>query len=282
MSDSSPGELAGKSFPHLAGALGDTAFKSQAEIAALIAKRTDVGGVLRRAARRCRRAHRLAAQGGRSRGHASRASSTSRRTSVSPRPRPTRRSTSIAHGAPHRLAQFTCAVPEHLKKVTDAARRRIRAASPRPSCWPACRCWRPARPSPRCSSAASPAAPAPAASPSKARITRRATAISIPTARSATAIRPRSRRSPRPPPASMRSSRSCRIPGPFARGIHATVQARLKIAARCGAAVVGMLREYYAGCAVRARARQRAAREGHRRQQLRASVRRGQWHARSP
>ena len=38
MSDSSPGELAGKSFPHLAGALGDTAFKSQAEIAALIAK----------------------------------------------------------------------------------------------------------------------------------------------------------------------------------------------------------------------------------------------------
>ena len=30
MSDSSPGELAGKSFPHLAGALGDTAFKSQA------------------------------------------------------------------------------------------------------------------------------------------------------------------------------------------------------------------------------------------------------------
>ena len=31
MSDSSPGELAGKSFPHLAGVLGNTAFKSQAE-----------------------------------------------------------------------------------------------------------------------------------------------------------------------------------------------------------------------------------------------------------
>ena len=42
MSDSSPGELAGKSFPHLAGVLGDTAFKSQAEIAALIAQRADV------------------------------------------------------------------------------------------------------------------------------------------------------------------------------------------------------------------------------------------------
>src|SRR3982751_2283766 len=38
MSDSSPGELAGKYFPHLAGTLGDTAFKSQADIAALIAK----------------------------------------------------------------------------------------------------------------------------------------------------------------------------------------------------------------------------------------------------
>ena len=38
MSDSSPGELAGKSFPHLAGSLGNTAFKSQAEISALISK----------------------------------------------------------------------------------------------------------------------------------------------------------------------------------------------------------------------------------------------------
>src|SRR5688500_20410152 len=36
MSDSSPGEPAGRSFPHLAGTLGDTKFKSQAEIAALI------------------------------------------------------------------------------------------------------------------------------------------------------------------------------------------------------------------------------------------------------
>src|SRR3982751_2959722 len=38
MSDSSPGELAGKSFPHLAGSLGNTAFKSQPEIAALIGR----------------------------------------------------------------------------------------------------------------------------------------------------------------------------------------------------------------------------------------------------
>ena len=38
MTDSTPGELAGKSFPHLAGVLGNTAFKSQADIAALIAK----------------------------------------------------------------------------------------------------------------------------------------------------------------------------------------------------------------------------------------------------
>ena len=41
-----------------------------------------------------------------------------------------------AHGAPARLAQFTCAVPEHLASAAHAARRRIRAASPRPSCSP--------------------------------------------------------------------------------------------------------------------------------------------------
>jgi N-acetyl-gamma-glutamylphosphate reductase len=35
--------------------------------------------------------------------------------------------------------------------------------------------------------------------------------------------------------------------GPFARGIHATVQARLK-SPRDAAAVIAMLREYYAGC----------------------------------
>ena len=63
MSDSSPGELAGKSFPHLAGALGDTTFKSQADIARADRARADLGGVLRGAAWRRRRADRLAAQG---------------------------------------------------------------------------------------------------------------------------------------------------------------------------------------------------------------------------
>ena len=38
MSDSQPGELAGKSFPHLASVLGNTAFKSQDDIARLIAQ----------------------------------------------------------------------------------------------------------------------------------------------------------------------------------------------------------------------------------------------------
>src|ERR1041384_2331395 len=37
MSDSAPGELAGTSVPHLAGLLGNTACKPQADIAALIA-----------------------------------------------------------------------------------------------------------------------------------------------------------------------------------------------------------------------------------------------------
>src|SRR5262245_36693528 len=38
MSDSSPGESAGKSFPHLAAVLGDTKFKSQTDIAGIISK----------------------------------------------------------------------------------------------------------------------------------------------------------------------------------------------------------------------------------------------------
>ena len=45
MSDSSPGEPAGKFFPHLAGVLGDTAFKSQAEIAALVASEPSAAAV---------------------------------------------------------------------------------------------------------------------------------------------------------------------------------------------------------------------------------------------
>jgi N-acetyl-gamma-glutamyl-phosphate reductase common form len=117
MSDSSPGELAGKSFPHLAGALGDTAFKSQADISALIAAEPT-------SAVFCAAPHGAAA--------ALIDSLLKAAESAGTKPRFVDISADFrfataaayeavykhAHGAPHRLAQFTCAVPEHLKKVT--------------------------------------------------------------------------------------------------------------------------------------------------------------------
>jgi N-acetyl-gamma-glutamyl-phosphate reductase common form len=116
LSDSSPGELAGKSFPHLAGALGDTTFKSQAEISAIIAKEPT-------SAVFCAAPHGAAAALIDSLLKAAEAAGT--------RPRFVDISADFrfasadayaavykhAHGAPHRLSQFTCAVPEHLKTV---------------------------------------------------------------------------------------------------------------------------------------------------------------------
>jgi N-acetyl-gamma-glutamyl-phosphate reductase common form len=117
MSDSSPGELAGKSFPHLANALGNTAFKSQADIAALIAK-TPTSAVF------CAAPHGAAA------GLIDSLLKTAESAGTKPRvvdiSADFRFATAAGyeavykhpHGAPHRLAQFTCAVPEHLKSVT--------------------------------------------------------------------------------------------------------------------------------------------------------------------
>src|SRR4029079_1530946 len=113
MSDSSPGELAGKSFPHLAGVLGATTFKSQLEIAALI-------GLEPTTAVFCAAPHGAAA--------ALIDSLLKASETAGPKPRfvdisaDFRYATKDAyeavykhpHGAPGRLSQFTCAVPEHL------------------------------------------------------------------------------------------------------------------------------------------------------------------------
>ena len=116
MSDSSPGELAAKSFPHLAGALGETAFKSQAEIAAIIAKEPT-------SAVFCAAPHGAAAALIDTLLKAGEAAGTKPRfVDISA---DFRYSTAAAyeavykhpHGAPHRILQFTCAVPEHLKTV---------------------------------------------------------------------------------------------------------------------------------------------------------------------
>jgi N-acetyl-gamma-glutamyl-phosphate reductase common form len=114
LSDSSPGELAGKSFPHLAGSLGDTAFKSQADISALIA-REPTSAVF------CAAPHGAAAAlidmllNG-----AEAAGTKPRFVDISADFRFATAAGYEAvykhpHGAPHRLAHFTCAVPEHLK-----------------------------------------------------------------------------------------------------------------------------------------------------------------------
>jgi N-acetyl-gamma-glutamyl-phosphate reductase len=116
MSDSSPGEVAGKSFPHLAGALGNTSFKSQAEITALIAKEPT-------SAVFCAAPHGAAAALIDSLLKAAEVAGTKPRfVDISADFRFATAAGYEAvykhpHGAPHRLAQFTCAVPEHLKSA---------------------------------------------------------------------------------------------------------------------------------------------------------------------
>jgi N-acetyl-gamma-glutamyl-phosphate reductase len=114
MSDSSPGESAGKSFPHLAASLGNTTFKSQADITALIASEPT-------SAVFCAAPHGAAAALIDSLLKAAENAGTKPR--VVDISADFRYSTAAAyeavykhpHGAPQRLAQFTCAVPEHLK-----------------------------------------------------------------------------------------------------------------------------------------------------------------------
>ncbi len=114
MSDSSPGESAGKSFPHLAAVLGDTKFKSQSDIAAILSKEPT-------SAVFCAAPHGAAAALIDSLLKSAEAAGTKPRfVDISA---DFRYATAAAyeavykhpHGAPARLAQFTCAVPEHLK-----------------------------------------------------------------------------------------------------------------------------------------------------------------------
>ena len=244
MSDSAPGELAGKSFSHLAGTLGDLAFKSQADIAALIASEPT-------SAVFCAAPHGAAAGLIDSLLKASEAAGT--------RPRfvdisaDFRFATAAAyeavykhpHGAPHRLAQFTCAVPEHLKKVNT-----------------------PHVGHPGCFSTAILLASVPLLASG---LTEPTLFVSGVTGSTGSGRKPvegthhPTRHSDlysygalghrhTPEIAALAKAASgveaefAFVPhsGPFARGIHATVQARLK-SARDAAAVINLLREYYAG-----------------------------------
>ena len=273
MSDSSPGELAGKSFPHLAGALGDTAFKSQAEIAALIAKEPT-------SAVFCAAPHGAAAALIDSLLKAAEAAGTKPRfVDISADFRFATAAGYEAvykhpHGAPHRLAQFTCAVPEHLKKVTT-----------------------PHVGHPGCFSTAILLASVPLLSSGIVEPTLFVSGVTGSTGSGRKPVEGTHhptrhsdlysygalghRHTPEitalAKAASGVDAEFAFVPhsGPFARGIHATVQARLK-SPRDAASAVGTAARVLRGLPVRARARQRAARERHRRQQLRAPDRRGQ------
>jgi len=244
MSDSAPGEVAGKSFPHLAGVLGGTTFKSQAQIAALIASEPS-------AAVFCAAPHGAAAALIDNLLKAAEAAGT--------RPRfvdisaDFRYSTAAAyeavykhpHGAPARLAQFTCAVPEHLK------------SSPTPHVA-----------HPGCFSTSILLASVPLLASGWAEPTLFVSGVTGSTGSGRKPVEGThhpTRHSDlysygalghRHTPEITALAKAATgidaeysfVPhsGPFARGIHATVQARLK-SSRDAAAVVGMLREFYAG-----------------------------------
>jgi N-acetyl-gamma-glutamyl-phosphate reductase len=114
MSDSQPGEPVGKSFPHLAAVLGDTKFQSQAEIERQIS-------TLPRSAVFSAAPHGVSAALIDSLLKAAEAKGTKPR--VVDISADYRYSTAAAyaavykheHGAPARLKDFTCAVPEHLE-----------------------------------------------------------------------------------------------------------------------------------------------------------------------
>ena len=111
MSDSQPGEPVGKSFPHLAAVLGDTRFLSQAEIEQQIS-------TLPRSAVFSAAPHGVSAL-------LKRAEAKGTKPRVVDISADYRYSTAEAyaavykheHGAPARLKDFTCAVPEHLEAV---------------------------------------------------------------------------------------------------------------------------------------------------------------------
>ncbi|HEX5162606.1 MAG TPA: N-acetyl-gamma-glutamyl-phosphate reductase [Steroidobacteraceae bacterium] len=244
MSDSSPGEFAGKSFPHLAGVLGDLAFKSQADIAALVASQP-ASAVF------CAAPHGAAAALIDNLLKAAETAGTKPRfVDISA---DFRYSTAAAyeavykhpHGAPHRIAQFTCAVPEHLKKVTT-----------------------PHVGHPGCFSTAILLASVPLLASG---LTDPTLFVSGVTGSTGSGRKPVEgthhptrhsdlysygalghRHTPEitalAKAASGVEAEFSFVPhsGPFARGIHATVQARLK-SARDAASMVNLLREYYAG-----------------------------------
>jgi N-acetyl-gamma-glutamyl-phosphate reductase len=116
MSDSQPGESVSKAFPHLASAYADTRFKSQAEIEKLLVEtpQTAVFSAAPHGVSAALIDSVLTA--------AAKAGTRPRVVDISADYRYSSAEAyeavyKHAHGAPKRIAEFTCAVPEHLKKL---------------------------------------------------------------------------------------------------------------------------------------------------------------------
>jgi N-acetyl-gamma-glutamyl-phosphate reductase len=116
LSDSQPGESVARAFPHLSSAYADTRFASQAAVEKLIAE-------FPRSAVFCAAPHGAAAKLIDALLHtADRAGTQPRVVDISAdyRYRSAEAYEAVyghAHGAPHRIAEFTCAVPEQLRKL---------------------------------------------------------------------------------------------------------------------------------------------------------------------
>jgi N-acetyl-gamma-glutamyl-phosphate reductase len=116
MSDSQPGEPVGRAFSHLAAVYPDERFRSQQDIEALIAGNREM-------AMFCAAPHGAAA--GLIDALLTRAEAAGAQPRVVDISADYRYATAAAyeqvykhaHGAPHRIGQFTCAVPEHLREV---------------------------------------------------------------------------------------------------------------------------------------------------------------------
>jgi N-acetyl-gamma-glutamyl-phosphate reductase len=116
MSDSQPGESVSKAFPHLVSAYADTRFKSQAEIEKLLVEtpQTAVFSAAPHGVSAALIDSLLTA--------AAKAGTRPRVVDISADYRYSSAEAyeavyKHAHGAPKRIAEFTCAVPEHLKKL---------------------------------------------------------------------------------------------------------------------------------------------------------------------
>jgi len=205
LSDSQPGESVAKVFPHLASCWPDTRFLSQSQIENLMRE-------LPRPAVFCAAPHGAAAalidsllRVAGAAGHAPRVvdiSADYRYASAQAYEQVYQH----AHGAPQRLREFTCALPEHLERAPTAH-------VAHPGCF-ATAILLSAVPLLKLG-LASPAVPGPGANPSKAPTIPCATVICTRTTRSPTGIRRKSSPAPWRPPASRRTSRSCRIPDPL-------------------------------------------------------------------